>query len=212
MTPRRLSRTGTRVSAQTVHNRPHEAGLRARRPYVGVPLSQRHHRQARLAWTTQHRGWTNQRLGAILLTDEFRFLLDMLDRRRRVWRRRGDRYANCAAVEHDRYEGGSLMVWGGISVRSRTELIVLNGTLTGQRYIDEALHPIVLPFSQRHHVTLQDDNARPHRARIIQQFLQQNKVDHLDWPARFPDLTPMVHFWDILGQRVRQRVPRPRTF
>ena len=36
-----LSRTGTRVPVQTVRNRLHSAGLRARRPYVGVPLSQR---------------------------------------------------------------------------------------------------------------------------------------------------------------------------
>ena len=75
------------------------------------------------------------------------------------------------------------MVWGGISVRSRTELLVLNGTLTGQRYINEVLQPVVLPFVQQLHVVLQDDNARPHRARIVQQFLQQNNVDHLDRPA-----------------------------
>ena len=124
----RLSRTGTRVSVQTMRNQLHSAGLRARRPYVGVPLSQKH-RQARLARTRQHRRWTNQQWATVLFTDESRFLLDMLDRRRRVWRRRGERYANCAIVEHDRYGGGSLMVW---SVRSRTELLVLNGTLTGQ--------------------------------------------------------------------------------
>ena len=39
------------------------------------------------------------------------------------------------------------MVWGGISVRSPTELLVLNGTLTGQRYINEVLQPVVLPCS-----------------------------------------------------------------
>ena len=199
-----LSRTGTRVYVQTVRNRLYSAGLRARRPYVGVPLSQRH-RQTRLAWTRQHRRWTNQQWETV------QFLLDMLDRRRRVWRRRGERYANCAIVEHDRYRGGSLMVWGGISVRSRTELLVLNGTLTGQRYINEVLQPVVLPFVQHNHVVLQDDNARPHRARIVQHFLQQNNVDHLDWPARSHDLSPIEHVWDILGQRVRQRIPRPRT-
>ena len=188
-----------------MRNRLHSAGLRARRPYVGVPLSQKH-RKARLAWTRQHRRWTNQQWATVHFTDESRFLL--LDRRRRVWRRRGDRYA---IVEHDRYGGGSLMVWGGISVRFRTELLVLNGTLTGQRYINEVLQPVVLPFVQQHHVVLQDDNARPHRARIVQQFLQQNNVDHLDWPARSPDFSPIEHVWDILGQRVRQRVPRPRT-
>ena len=103
------------------------------------------------------------------------------------------------------------MVLGGISVRSRTELLVLNGTLTGQRYINEVLQPVVLPFVQQHHVVLQDDKARPHRARIVQHFLQQNNVDHLDWPAQSPYLSPIEHVWDILGQRVRQRVPRPRT-
>ena len=81
------------------------------------------------------------------------------------------------------------MVLGGISVRFRTELLVLNGTLTGQRYINEVLQLVVLPFVQQHHVVLQDDNARPHRATIVQQFLQQNNVDHLDWPARSPDLS-----------------------
>ena len=193
------------MSVQTVRNRLHSAGLRAWRPYVGVPLSQRH-RQARLAWTRQNSRWTNQQWATVLFTDESRFLLDMLDRRRRVWRRRGERYANCAIVEHDLYGGGSLIVWGGISVRSRTELFVLNGTLTGQRYINEVLQPVVLPFVQ-HHIVLQDDNARPHQARIVQQFLQQNNVDHLNWPARSPDLSPIEHVW----ASVHDRVPRPRT-
>ena len=166
----RLSRTGIRVSVQTVRNRLHSAGLRARRPYDGMQLSQTH-RQARLAWTRQHRRWTNQQWATVHFTDESRFLLDMLDRRRRVWRRRGERYANCAIVVHDRYGGGSPVVWGGISFRSRTELLVLNGTLTGQRYFNEVLQPVVLPFVQQHHVVMQDDNARPHRARIAQQFL-----------------------------------------
>ena len=62
-----------------------------------------------------------------------------------------------------------------------------------------------------YHVVLQDDNARSHRARIVQQFLQQNNVDHFDWPALSPDLSPIEHVWYILGQHVRQRVPRPRT-
>ena len=103
------------------------------------------------------------------------------------------------------------MVWGGISVCSRTELLVLNGTLKGQRYINEVLQPVVLPFVQQHHVVLQDDNARLHRARIVQQFLQQNNVDHFDRPARSLDLSPTEHVWDILGQRLRQRISRPRT-
>ena len=50
------------------------------------------------------------------------------------------------------------------------------------------LQPVVLPLVQQHHVVLQDDNTRPHRARIVQQFLQQNNVDHLDWACSIPRL------------------------
>ena len=65
----RLSRTGTRASVPTVRNRLHSAGLRARQPYVGVLLSQRH-RQGRLALTRQHRRWTYQQWATVLFTDE----------------------------------------------------------------------------------------------------------------------------------------------
>ena len=40
-----------RVSAQTIRNRLREAGLRARRPYVG-PVLQRQHRRLRVRWCT----------------------------------------------------------------------------------------------------------------------------------------------------------------
>ena len=66
--------------------------------------------------------------------------------------------------------------------------LCLTELLTGQHYINEVLQPVVLPFVQQHHVMLQDDNARPRRARIVQQFLQQNNMDHIDWPTGSHDL------------------------
>ena len=43
----------TSISAQTVHNRPREAGLRACRPVVRQVLT-RHHRQQRRLWAQTH--------------------------------------------------------------------------------------------------------------------------------------------------------------
>jgi hypothetical protein len=47
-------------------------------------------------------------------------------------------------AEHDIFGGGSFMVWGGISHDGSTDLYVTrNGSLTGIRYCDEILAPIV---------------------------------------------------------------------
>ena len=71
------------------------------------------------------------------------------------------------------------MVLGGISFRYLTPLIINDGILTSQRYIDEVLRPTVVPFLPAHReVTLfQQDNARPHPVREMMTFLQQQAKD-----------------------------------
>jgi hypothetical protein len=49
----------------------------------------------------------------------------------------------------------------------------------------------------------QQDNARPHTANITRTYLQQAQLQMLPWPARSPDLSPIEHLWDMMGQRLR---------
>lgn len=39
-------------------------------------------------------------------------------------------------------------------------------------------------------VVLMDDNARPHRDRIVQRYLEKHGNEHMDWPGRSPDHKP----------------------
>ena len=105
------------------------------------------------------------------------------------------------------------MMWGGISGSHRTDLVVIGGNLTGARYRDEILQQHVLPFMQQHPevTTFQHDNARPHTARICTEFLQQNDINVMDWPAKSPDLSPIENLWSRLKDRVDKMENPPTT-
>uniref|UniRef100_A0AAZ3Q5W9 Transposase Tc1-like domain-containing protein n=1 Tax=Oncorhynchus tshawytscha TaxID=74940 RepID=A0AAZ3Q5W9_ONCTS len=108
------------ISTQNVCNRLREARLRACRPVVRQVLT-RHHRQQRHLWAQTHRCWTRQDWQKVLFTEELRFCLTRVDGRIRVYRRRNERYTETCTLERDRFgDGGSIMVWGGVSYH-RTE-------------------------------------------------------------------------------------------
>ncbi len=86
--------TGVNVSDQTIRNRLHEGGLRARRSLVGPVLTARH-RGARLAFAIEHQNWQVRHWRPVLFTDESRFTLSTCDRCERVWRSCGEHYAAC---------------------------------------------------------------------------------------------------------------------
>ena len=196
------------VSVQTIRNRLHEFNLRSRRSAVRLPLTPAH-RQARLVWCRGHRLWTRHDWSRVLFTDESRFTLTHNDARARVWRRPGERFVEACVRQHDRHGGGSIMVWGGIYLHGRTPLHLVQGNLNAVRYRDEIVQPLIMPTLQAMGpgAILQDDNATPHRARVVQDFMRQHHIHRMDWPARSPDLAPIENVWDLLGRRVRQNHP-----
>ena len=98
-----------------------------------------------------------------------------------------------------------------LSQSRKTNLVVLNGTLTGQSYIDQVIDPHLVPFIQRNggNYTFMDDNARSHRTFIIRNCLQQAGIQTMDWPSRSLDINPIEYAWDTLGRRVNDRQHQP---
>ncbi|GFW62849.1 transposable element Tc3 transposase [Trichonephila clavipes] len=165
---------GVAIVQQTISRYLAEAYLKSKRPFHALPLTPEH-RQLRLQWCQARSMWNVTDWQKVVFSDESRFVWGTDDNRVRVWRRPA-------------YD-------------SRSNLIVMRGTLTGQRYVDDILRPHVGPFlNGLPGAIFQQDNARPHTARVAQDFLRHFQT--LPWPARSPDLSPVEHVWDQLKRQM----------
>lgn len=201
------------VSVWTVRRRLLEVDIHSRRPARGPKLL-RGHRIARLRFSQNYATWTDVEWSKVLFSDEARISLFGEDRRRKVLRRPGERYAEVCFEEITPYGGGSVMFWAGITSEDRTELVfVENGSLNAQRYITELLIPHAQPALAvtGSDAVFMDDNARAHRAGDVDAYLSEVGIRRLDWPARSPDLNPIEHLWDFLKRRVRAVHPAPQN-
>ncbi|UYV67828.1 hypothetical protein LAZ67_5002162 [Cordylochernes scorpioides] len=146
---------------KTISRRLVANGLHSCRPLRRLPLTPPNRRQ-RLEWCRARSTWMTE-WHRVVFSDESRFCVSSDSRRVRVWSRRGER-SNPAAI----------------------------GTMTAQRYADDVLRPVTLPYLQGvPNALYQQDNARPHTARISQQALQD--VQMLPWSPCSPDLSPIEH-------------------
>ena len=125
----------------------------------------------------------------------------------------GERNARACALPKKAFHGGSVMEWGSITSRGKTQLVIVDGNLNSFHYIDEILRPVVVPFmpNMGQGALFQDDTARPHRARIIDTYLQQEQITRMEWPACLSDLNPIEHLWDQSGRAVHMRLHAQST-
>ncbi|GFX61797.1 transposable element Tcb2 transposase [Trichonephila clavipes] len=146
---------GVAFVPQTISRQLAEANLKSKRPFRALPITPKN-RQLRLQWCQARSMWNVTDWQKVVFSHESGFVLGTDYNRVQVWR-------------HPAYE-------------SRSTLIVMRGTLTGQRYVDDILRPHAGPFlNGLPGAFFHQDNALTHTARVAQDFLSPFMI--LPWPA-----------------------------
>lgn len=103
-------------------------------------------------------------------------------------------------------------VWGGISWRGRTPIVIFDGTMNAPGY-ESILREGLLPFLQEMFPSghrLMQDNDPKHTSNRIKLFLEAQDVNWWQAPPESPDLNPIENLWHELKEFLRREV-KPTT-
>ena len=82
-----------------------------------------------------------------------------------------------------------------------------------------SLEPFIAEFWEEHLVPhgrawyrnnwlLADDNARPHRARVVDDYLHEQDIVRMDWDHYRPDMNSIEHIWNEIGRGLEELDPQ----
>lgn len=203
---------GIHLCRKTVNNRLLAHGYRSRRP-LRFPKMTLEHRRQRREWARRFHNLALPHWRHVIFADESRFLLYPKDGRMRVRRLQGEVLNEDCMAENVAFGGGSVHIWGAFCYDGKAPLVVLDVNVTGLVYRDIMQNTLV-PYARgmfQHNFRYQDDNARPHRSRVVVDYLTQEGILGMDQPPKSPDVNPIEHLWSDMSRELSTMDNPPQT-
>jgi hypothetical protein len=200
--------TGTQASTSLVRCRLLEKGLRGCKA-KRKPLLTEKQRHNRLRWAKAHANWTVNDWKKVVFSDESTFNVNNHAGNCYVRRFPGEENSPQCILPTIKHPI-SVMFWGCITSNGVGRLSICSGMMNSTAYI-ETLKAKLLPtlrstFPNGDYI-FQDDNAPCHRAKKVKEWMRQQIIPTLEWPAQSPDLNPIENLWSRMSSIVSSRKP-----
>ncbi|GFY32259.1 transposable element Tcb2 transposase [Trichonephila clavipes] len=116
-----------------------------------------------------------------------RFTMESDSGRLLIWREQRTRYHQSTLLKDTLY-----LVESWFGQGSRLATLTCNVFHGGKLVLDIGMRSLIHMSAHMlllgNDFILMDDNARPHRARIVEEYLVDHGLERMEWPARSPDL------------------------
>lgn len=198
------------ASPVTIRRRLVQANLKARSPRR-VPLLNKKHVQKRLKFAQNHVSWPLTRWRNILWSDESKIVLYGTSGTRQYVRRPPlTEFQPKYTVKTVKHGGAKINVWGCFSYHGVGPIFWIKGNMDQHIYRD-ILQNTMLPHADENmplNWIFMQDNDPKHTSKLVQNWLQSNRIQILDWPAQSPDLNPIENLWTDIKKEVFKKKPK----
>jgi transposase len=172
--------------------------------------------RARLTWAREFGSQTSEEWRHWGFSDECSISLFGSGSPKRFWITREDRLKAQYIKGSVQKGGGSIMIWGAISIHGPGPLLIVEGTMNAVSYA-KVVRSTIVPYMKRlfdssgviHKFV--DDNAPIHRAAQIADIFAEAGVHRVWWPASSPDLNPIETLWAIIKNKLARSNSKPTT-
>ena len=125
------------------------------------------HMKKRLCWAHKHANWTVEQWSSVIWSDESRFTVADNHSGTRIIRKVGERYEAKHIVTTKMYGGGGVMIWNCFHVIGFGPLVLVDGTVDQDKYINisaQSFHTWFAQFCQQEDrdFIFQEDRASCH--------------------------------------------------